>query len=117
MKMRGTWVGILVVAGMAATPALAQDMRSASEKVVACQDVADPAERLTCFETAAAELSAPPGGAGSGGPGACTDNGASTNRRTEHVRDSIGPASGSRASAFSRGCADPTSRRRYARSA
>lgn len=40
-----------------ALPALAQDMRSASEKVVACQEIPDSLERLACFETAAAELS------------------------------------------------------------
>ncbi len=58
MKMRGSWVGLVAITGLAATPALAQDMRSASEKVVACQDVVDSAERLACFESAAAELSA-----------------------------------------------------------
>ncbi|MEL6727753.1 MAG: hypothetical protein AAFP81_16445 [Pseudomonadota bacterium] len=56
--MRGTCLGLIAVVGLGTSPALAQDMRSASEKVVACQQVADPAERLICFETAAAELSA-----------------------------------------------------------
>jgi hypothetical protein len=57
MKMRGR-LAICAVAGMSmALPGLAQDMRSASEKVVACQTVIDPVERLACFETAAAELS------------------------------------------------------------
>lgn len=37
--------------------ALAQDLRGASENVVACQTVEDAAARLSCFETAAAELS------------------------------------------------------------
>lgn len=40
-----------------ALPVLAQDMRSASEKVVACQEIPDSLERLACFEAAAAELS------------------------------------------------------------
>ena len=58
MKMRGPWLGLAVMAGLAATPAMAQDMRAASAKIVACQDLADAAERLACFDTAAAELSA-----------------------------------------------------------
>ncbi len=37
--------------------ATAQDLRTASEQVVACQNIEDPAERLTCFETAATALS------------------------------------------------------------
>lgn len=45
------------MAASLAIPALAQDMRSASENVVACQDVADPVERLACFESAASVLS------------------------------------------------------------
>ena len=58
MKMRGK-LAICAFAGLGlALPGLAQDMRTASEKVVACQSVSDPAERLVCFETAAAELSA-----------------------------------------------------------
>lgn len=40
-----------------ALPVWAQDMRSASEKVVACQEIPDSLERLACFEAAAAELS------------------------------------------------------------
>ena len=38
-------------------PAMAQELRTASESVVACQSVEDALERLDCFEKAAAELS------------------------------------------------------------
>lgn len=58
MKMRGR-LALCAVAGIGlALPGLAQDMRAASEKVVACQTVVDPGERLDCYESAAAELSA-----------------------------------------------------------
>ncbi len=57
MKMLEKVAAMAFVAGALATPAIAQDMRSASEKVVACQSVADSQERLTCFETAESELS------------------------------------------------------------
>lgn len=58
MKMRGR-LAVCAVAGLSvALPGLAQDMRTASEKVVACQTVIDPVERLACFEAAASELSA-----------------------------------------------------------
>ena len=58
MRMRGK-LAICAFAGLGlALPGLSQDMRTASENVVACQTVSDPAERLVCFETAAAELSA-----------------------------------------------------------
>ena len=40
------------------TPAMAQELRTASEGVIACQSVEDALERLDCFEQAAAELSA-----------------------------------------------------------
>jgi hypothetical protein len=39
-------------------PAMAQELRTASEGVIACQSVEDALERLDCFEQAAAELSA-----------------------------------------------------------
>lgn len=58
MRMRGK-LAICAFAGLGlALPGMSQDMRTASENVVACQTVSDPAERLVCFETAAAELSA-----------------------------------------------------------
>lgn len=56
MKLLGKSAGFAVVAASLAIPALAQDMRSASENVVACQDVADAAERLACFESTSAIL-------------------------------------------------------------
>jgi hypothetical protein len=58
MKLRAK-LAICAFAGLSIVlPGLAQDMRTASEKVVACQTVTDPVERLACFEAAAAELSA-----------------------------------------------------------
>lgn len=57
MKMRETWLGMAVLVGSVAAPAVAQDMHTASEKIVACQDLADADERLACFDTAVAELS------------------------------------------------------------
>lgn len=57
MKLLGNSAGIAIAAVSLAIPALAQDMRTASENVVACQDVADAAERLACFESAASVLS------------------------------------------------------------
>ncbi len=51
----------LAIAGVAVatmtSPAIAQDLRTASESVVACQSVEATAERLACFETAAQTLS------------------------------------------------------------
>ncbi|MHA7900822.1 MAG: hypothetical protein ACX94B_13240 [Henriciella sp.] len=58
MTMLGKCAGVVALLGCAMLPAVAQDMRSASEKVVACQNVADASERLACFESAAVELSA-----------------------------------------------------------
>mgnify|MGYP001799778924 FL=1 len=58
MKMLGKSASLLVSFGLLAVPAVAQDMRTASEKVVACQAIEDGAARLECFETAAMELSA-----------------------------------------------------------
>lgn len=58
MTMLQKWMGLAAITGCAVLPAVAQDMRTASENVVACQSVTDAAERLACFETAAAELSA-----------------------------------------------------------
>lgn len=58
MKMLGkvavTIIGIAALIGSAT----AQDMRTASENVVACQSVEDALARLDCFEQAAADLSA-----------------------------------------------------------
>lgn len=58
MKMLGkvavSAIGIVAVIGSAA----AQDMRTASENVVACQSVEEASARLDCFEKAAADLSA-----------------------------------------------------------
>ncbi len=58
MKMLGkvavSAMGIVAVIGSAA----AQDMRTASENVVACQSVEEASARLDCFEKAAADLSA-----------------------------------------------------------
>lgn len=58
MKLLGKSASLLVSFGLLAVPALAQDMRTASEKVVACQAIEDGATRLECFEAAATELSA-----------------------------------------------------------
>lgn len=58
MNLLGRTVAASVVFASLALPALAQDVRAASERVVACQDVEDSLERLACFETAASELSA-----------------------------------------------------------
>ncbi|MEO1323824.1 MAG: hypothetical protein AAFV59_12535 [Pseudomonadota bacterium] len=44
--------------GVCAGAASAQELRTASENVVACQSVVDALERLDCFEKAADELSA-----------------------------------------------------------
>lgn len=44
------------IAGVA-MPGFAQDLREASEDVVACQAIEDNLEKLTCFESAAAALS------------------------------------------------------------
>ncbi|MEO0608099.1 MAG: hypothetical protein AAFY82_07690 [Pseudomonadota bacterium] len=50
-------LSISMAALIVSAPALAQDLRASSEKVVACQNVADSLERLACFEAAAMELS------------------------------------------------------------
>ena len=52
-KMAVSVIGIGVLMGSAT----AQDMRTASENVVVCQNVEDASARLDCFEQAAAELS------------------------------------------------------------
>ncbi|MEM7459933.1 MAG: hypothetical protein AAF331_10755 [Pseudomonadota bacterium] len=57
MRMLEKSAALLVSFGLFTVPALAQDMRTASEKVVACQAIQDGAARLECFEAAAAELS------------------------------------------------------------
>lgn len=57
MKTHEKLAILTIVAGMASTPVYAQDLRSASESVVACQSVEDTAQRLACFEAAAQQLS------------------------------------------------------------
>lgn len=57
MKLLGKSACCALVALGASLTMSAQDMRSASEKVVACQTVEDSLERLACFESAATELS------------------------------------------------------------
>lgn len=57
MKTHKKLAALTVVAGMIAAPVYAQDLRTASEGVVACQSVEDTAERLACFEAAAQQLS------------------------------------------------------------
>ncbi len=57
MKSHEKLAILAIVAGAVSTPVFAQDLRSASENVVACQSVEDTAERLACFEAAAQQLS------------------------------------------------------------
>ncbi|MEO1662625.1 MAG: hypothetical protein AAFR51_16665 [Pseudomonadota bacterium] len=57
MKYSSKSLALILVLGATSGVASAQDMRAASEKVVACQSLEDAAERLACFETAATELS------------------------------------------------------------
>lgn len=57
MKTHEKLAILTVLAGMAAHPVYAQDLRSASESVVACQSVEDTAQRLACFEAAAQRVS------------------------------------------------------------
>ncbi|MFN3212634.1 MAG: hypothetical protein ACE37M_06005 [Henriciella sp.] len=57
MKLLGKSACCALVALGGGLSISAQDMRSASEKVVACQTVEDATERLACFEAAATELS------------------------------------------------------------
>lgn len=58
MELRSKF-GILAVAALCLSiPALAQDVRAASERVVACQSETDPESRLACFEAAASDLAA-----------------------------------------------------------
>lgn len=57
MKSHEKLAILTIVAGAVSTPVFAQDLRSASENVVACQSVEDTAERLACFEAAAQQLS------------------------------------------------------------
>ncbi len=58
MKLSSKY-GILAVAALSlSVPALAQDVRAASERVVACQSEADAEARLACFEAAASDLAA-----------------------------------------------------------
>ena len=56
--MRETWLWGLIIAGFVSMPALAQDLPTATEKILACKELADSVERLSCFDRAAAELSA-----------------------------------------------------------
>lgn len=58
MELRSKY-GILAVAALSLSiPAVAQDVRAASERVVACQSEADAEARLACFEAAASDLAA-----------------------------------------------------------
>ncbi|MEL6858464.1 MAG: hypothetical protein AAFO74_08770 [Pseudomonadota bacterium] len=57
MKYSSKSLALVLVLGATSGVASAQDMRVASEKVVACQSLEGAAERLACFETAATELS------------------------------------------------------------
>lgn len=58
MKMLGKVAVTVIGIGALIGSATAQDMRTASENVVACQTVEDALARLECFEQAAADLSA-----------------------------------------------------------
>lgn len=57
MKIRNKLAALAIAAGLLSTPAFAQDLRSASEGVVACQPIVDAAEKLACYEAAAVQLS------------------------------------------------------------
>ena len=57
MKTHEKLAILAVMAGAVSSPVFAQDLRSASESVVACQSVEDTTERLSCFEAAAQQLS------------------------------------------------------------
>ena len=57
MKIVSKSLALALLLGTTSGIAVAQDMRSASEKVVACQTIEDATERLVCFEAAATELS------------------------------------------------------------
>jgi hypothetical protein len=57
MKTHKKLAVLTVIVGLASAPVLAQDLRSASERVVACQSVEDVDEKLACFEAAAQQLS------------------------------------------------------------
>jgi len=52
--LRFAAVSVLAAASFGA--AIAQDVRSASEGVVACQSLTDPMEKLACYEAAAAQV-------------------------------------------------------------
>ena len=58
MNMLEKGAALAVMSAMFAGSVMAQDMRAASEKVVACQSVEDGVERLACFEAASVELAA-----------------------------------------------------------
>jgi len=57
MKMLGKVAVSVIGIGALIGSATAQDMRTASENVVACQSVEDALARLDCFERAATDLS------------------------------------------------------------
>jgi|GEM_PF-2111073 len=57
MKTHQKLAILTALAGLSISPAIAQDLRSASQEVVACQSVEGTAERLACFEAAASQLS------------------------------------------------------------
>lgn len=58
MNLLGKSAIAATLAASLMAPAMAQELRTASESVVACQTVEDALERLDCFEKAADELSA-----------------------------------------------------------
>ena len=58
MNMRNKLILLAMSTGLIATPVFAQDLRSASEGVVACQTIEDPAEKLACYEAASTALAA-----------------------------------------------------------
>ena len=58
MKMLGKVAVSAIGIGALIGTAAAQDMRTASESVVACQTIEEASARLDCFEKAAADLSA-----------------------------------------------------------
>ena len=58
MNMRNKLILLAMSTGLIATPVFAQDLRSASEGVVACQTIEDPAEKPACYEAASTALAA-----------------------------------------------------------
>ncbi len=57
MKLVTRFAAAFALSSVAIGAASAQDVRSASEGVVACQTLTDPTEKLACYEAAAAQVS------------------------------------------------------------